>query len=160
MIPESDRLTRVNSKVSDVHAGSRTMGESVQEYLDQGSRLRSNVRELLEDQPSVEAGEYRARSPTRSERLNRALKELRPSAFKVHQLIWTWRGAPAKGCLPYFTIRSLETFCSLTRPTVREALQELTSKGWIQRLPYDKHHKNTLYRLVAIRQVAAPIKEH
>lgn len=153
---QPDQSTRLSTHVSEPDAGSRTIGKAVAECLDQGPRRRKDVRELLEDQDQGTKGEYRVRSPTRSERLNRALKELRPSAFKIHQLIWTWRGAPARGTLPYFTIRSLEIFCSLTRPTVRDAFDELTTKGWIIRLPYDCHHKNTLYRLVAIRKVPAP----
>lgn len=153
---ESDHSARVNTSPVEVDAGSRPIGEVVREYLDRGSRRKQDVRRLLEDDEKVEKGEYRVRSPTRSERLNRALKELRPAAFKVHMLIWTWRGAPGRGMLPYFTIRSLEVFCRLTRPTIRLAMMELTSKGWIIRRPYDKHHKNTLYELVPIRRVPPP----
>lgn len=151
-----DPSVRVNSSIAAANAGSRSVGETVAEYMDRGSRRTKNVRDLLEDQEQGHDWKYRVRSPTRSERLNRALKELRPSAFKLHQLIWTWRGAPARGTLPYFTIRSLEVFCALTRPTVREAFKELTTKGWIQRLPYNCHHKNTLYKLTAIRKVPPP----
>lgn len=95
-------------------------------------------------------------SPTNSERMNRALVELSSSAFKIHQLLWTWRGAPAKGLLPFFTIRSLGKFCSLTRPTVRSGLRELVRKGWIRKQGYNKHVKNELYRLVPIRDIALP----
>jgi len=93
-------------------------------------------------------------SPTNSERMNRALKELGPSAFKVHTLLWKWRGAPAKGLLPFFTIHSLSKFYSLTRPTVRSGLRELVRKGWIQKRGYNVHAKNELYRLIAIRDVS------
>jgi len=92
-------------------------------------------------------------SPTNSERMNRALAELGPSAFKVHTLLWKWRGAPARGLLPFFTIRSLGKFCRLTRPTVRAAVAELVGGGWIAKLGYNKHEKNELYRLVPIRDV-------
>lgn len=91
--------------------------------------------------------------PTNSERMNRALKELGPSAFKIHTLLWKWRGAPAKGSLPFFTVHSLSKFCSLTRPTVRSGLKELTRLGWIQKQGYNSHHKNELYRLIPIRDV-------
>jgi len=92
-------------------------------------------------------------SPTNSERMNRALLELGPSAFKIHTLLWKWRGAPAKGHLPFFTIHSLAKFCSMSRPTVRTGLVELVAKGWIQRLKYNAHIKNALYRLVPIRDI-------
>lgn len=148
MEPNTDRQRRQGPWDSGLGPGVVTVGEAVSEVLDCGSRVREPAR-----------GEYRKRTPTNSERLNRALVELGCSAFKVHLLIWKWRGAPARGTLPFFTIRSLEKFCNLTRPTVRVALRELTRKGWIVRLPYNKHHKNTLYRLVPIRKVPAPIKK-
>lgn len=132
----------MNDNGDEVLRGVETVGEVLAEYLDHGDRLKSTAR----------GGRVR-RFPTNSERLNRALVELRPSAFKVHTLIWKWRGAPSRGTLPFFTIRSLEKFCAMTRPTIRTALNELTSKGWVQRLGYNKHHKNTLYKLVAIRDV-------
>lgn len=143
-----DRSARTSSSIAEDTCGFKTVGEAVTECLDRGSRVREGA-----------GKEYRVRSPTRSERMNRALKELRPAAFKVHMLIWTWRGAPARGTLPYFTIRSLEVFCSLTRPTVRKAFKELTGKGWIIRHEYNKHHKNALYRLVAVRKIPPPVKE-
>ena len=96
-------------------------------------------------------------SPTNSERMNRALLELGSSAFKIHTLLWKWRGAPAKGHLPFFTIHSLSKFCSLSRPTVRCGLLELERLGWIQRLDYDAHVKNALYRLIPIRDIPSPI---
>jgi len=92
-------------------------------------------------------------SPTNSERMNRALKELGPSAFKIHMLLWKWRGAPAKGLLPFFTVHGLAKFCRLTRPTVRSGLVELVRKGWIRKQGYDKHAKNELYGLIPIRDV-------
>ena len=116
--------------------------KSIKAYLGSGERERGT-----QETWRVRGG------PTRSERMNRALKELRPAAFKVQQLLLIWRGAPAKGNLPFFTIHSLSKFCNLTRPTVRSAFTELIDKGWIKKQPYDKHHKNTLYRLVGIRRV-------
>lgn len=133
--------------------------EALSKVLDSGGRRREGLRDLLDDVDGEPGREYRKRTPTNSERLNRALVELGCSAFKIHLLVWKWRGAPARGSLPFFTIRSLEKFCNLTRPTIRKALAELTRKGWIVRLPYNKHHKNTLYRLVPIRQIPPPIKE-
>lgn len=134
--------------------------ERIQGTLDSGKRGSVEARGVETAGNGGNNGEFRRRSPTRSERMNRALSELGLSAFKVHALIWTWRGAPARGTLPFFTIRSLEKFCNMTRPTVRRALGELTSKGWIVRLPYNCHHKNTLYRLVAVRKIPAVGKEH
>lgn len=153
------RFSRVNSSVGDVNAGARPLGEAIAEVLDRGDRLRRPVGELLEDIDDLPGGEYRVRSPTNSERLNRALVELGLCAFKIHTLLWKWRGAPAKGSLPFFTVRSLEKFCHLTRPTIRVGLRELERKGWIERLKYNKHHKNTLFRLVAIRKVQRPAKK-
>lgn len=130
------------SRDTQSRGGLKTIGEAVSECLDRGNRLKS-----------TERGSGIRRFPTNSERMNRALVELRPAAFKVHMLIWKWRGAPARGTLPYFTVRSLEKFCSMTRPTIRKALNELTKKGWIVRKGYNSHHKNTLYDLVAIRKI-------
>ena len=132
------------------------MGDALTGFLDRGDR-REEVKNTHGESPVNDNGkEYRVRSPTRSERMNRALKELRPAAFKVHMLIWMWRGAPARGTLPFFTIRSLERFCNLTRPTVRKAFDELVDKRYIVRLPYNKHNKNTLYRLVGVRKIPKP----
>ena len=94
--------------------------------------------------------------PTNSERMNRALKELQPSAFKIHTLLWKWRGAPARGKLPFFTVHSLSKFCNLSRPTIRAGLKELSELGWIECLGYNPHHKNQLYKLVPIRDVIPP----
>ncbi len=132
------------------------VGELVREVLDSGKRRRRSLRDFVGGVEDPPGREYRARSPTNSERLNRALAELRPGAFKVHLLLWQWRGAPARGLLPFFTIHSLSGFCKLSRPTVRMALRELMHKGWIRPEPYNKHHKNTLFRLVSIRKVPAP----
>ncbi len=159
MIPETDRQHRKGPWDQGLGPGVTAIGEVLSEVLDRGSRLRKPVRDLLDDIDGEPGREYRKRTPTNSERLNRALVELGPSAFKIHTLVWKWRGAPARGSLPYFTIRSLEKFCHLTRPTVRVALGELTKKGWIVRKSYNKHHKNALYSLVPIRKVPGPIKE-
>lgn len=136
--------------------GFTPIGDLIAGVLDSGNRERRTARDVLEDSGDEVRKEYRVRRPTRSERLNRALTELSACAFKIHILIWTWRGAPARGLLPFFTIHSLSKFCMMSRPTVRKGLSELTRKGWIQRLPYDKHHKNTLYRLIAIRKIPRP----
>ena len=137
--------------------GPVAIGELIPGVLDSGSRRKKDLKGLLEDDDESEPKEYRVRSPTNSERLNRALTELPLAAFKIHILIWKWRGAPARGTLPFFTIRSLEKFCHLTRPTIRQALRLLERRGWIERLPYNPHHKNTLFRLVPIRKVPAPL---
>lgn len=120
----------------------RPIGALLQGVLDAGQRAQK-----------VTGRHKKKLSPTNSERMNRALKELGSSAFKIHTLLWKWRGAPARGRLPYFTIHSLSGFCSLTRPTVRCGLRELVAKGWIEKQGYNKHHKNELYRLVGIRDV-------
>ncbi len=151
-----DPSPRVSTSVHQLYAGSKPLGEALLDYLGRGDRLRNEPGRSGQSKKRSTAGEYRARTPTRSERLNRALKELRPAAFKIHCLIWEWSGAPARGSLPFFTIRSLERFCNLTRPTVRKSFDELTSKGWIVRCKYNKHHKNALYRLVAVRKIPKP----
>lgn len=130
--------------------------EELAKVLDSGSRAVA-APEGPPGSPGQEAQGFRFYGgPTRSERLNRALRELGPSAFKIHTLLWRWRGAPARGHLPFFTIHSLSKFCRLTRPTVRVGLRELIHKGWIRPQRYNVHHKNTLFRLVAIRRVPAP----
>ena len=153
---EHDRAAR---KRAGMEPSVNATTEALSKVLDSGSRRREGLRDLLDDVDQGDGREYRKRSPTNSERLNRALVELGSSAVKVHTLVWKWRGAPARGTLPYFTIRSLEKFCNLTRPTIRKALVELSRKGWIVRRGYNKYHKNTLYSLVPIRKVPAPIKE-
>ena len=132
------------------------LAEAMEGVLDSGARRRRPLAAFFEDAEDPGGREYRSRSPTNSERLNRALAELGAAAFRVHMLLWKWRGAPARGLLPYFTIHSLSRFCCLSRPTVRLGLRELLRKGWIRPEPYNKHHKNTLYRLVPIRKVPAP----
>lgn len=96
------------------------------------------------------------RPATNSEQLNRALVELSPITFKIYMLLWKWRGAPAKGILPFFTIHSLGRFCRTGRHEVKRAIAELTLKGWLDPEQYDKHHKNSLYRLVPIAKVPPP----
>lgn len=118
------------------------IGDVLKDFLDRGKRVKKVNRERR-----------KRLFPTNSERMNRALKELGTSAFKIHMLLWQWRGAPAKGNLPFFTIHSLAKFCSLTRPTVRSGIRELVRKEWIGKQGYNKHHKNELYRLVPIRDV-------
>lgn len=140
----------------DLDAGVTTLGEALSECLDVGSRSKRPVKDLLGDVEGPKKREYRVRSPTNSERLNRALVELNSGAFKVHTLLWKWRGWPAKGLLPFFTVHSLSRFCKMTRPTVRSGLDELIEKGWIRSEGYNVHHKNTLFRLVNIRDVPAP----
>lgn len=115
--------------------------------------LLGGVLEVGKREKRVSGRRVKKLSPTNSERMNRALVELGVSAFKVHTLLWKWRGAPAKGQLPFFTIHSLSKFCALSRPTVRVALAELVAKGWIDRAGYNAHHKNSLFRLVPIRDV-------
>lgn len=154
--PETDRTRRRGPWDQGSGRGVSSLGEVIPEVLDRGARRRRPVKDLLDDKEVVLGREYRARSPTNSERLNRALAELRPGAFKIHLLLWKWRGAPARGVLPFFTIHSLAKFCRLSRPTVRMGLRELIHKGWIRPERYNKHHKNTLFRLVAIRKVPAP----
>jgi len=155
---EADRDRKRRSQAWDQGQGPGVVpvGEAVQEVLDSGKRRRRPLREFFDDEEKAPGREYRARSPTNSERLNRALTELSSSACKIHLLLWKWRGAPARGLLPFFTIHSLAKFCRLSRPTVRMALRELMHKGWIRPEPYNKHHKNTLFRLVSIRKVPAP----
>lgn len=151
-----DRTRRRGDWDQGLGPGVVSAAEAVSEVLDRGSRRRRAVRDLLDDGENPPGREYRARTPTNSERLNRALAELGLSAFKVHLLLWKWRGSPARGILPFFTIHSLARFCRLSRPTVRVGLRELIRKGWIRAEGYNKHHKNTLYRLVAVRKIPAP----
>lgn len=154
-----ERMDQVHGRQAELSENGCTIGEAVQGCLDRGNRQETTARVAV-DVPGVGLeGEYRLRRPTNSERINRALVELRPAAFKIHLLLWKWRGAPARGSLPFFTIHSLAKFCVLSRPTVRKGLIELENKGWIQRLKYNKHHKNALYRLVAVRKIPPPRKE-
>ncbi|MBA7661566.1 hypothetical protein ES703_69586 [subsurface metagenome] len=159
MESDAQYYRRISARQAERSLGVSPLGESISDVLDRGARKRRTAEPLPDDADDEARGEYRARTPTNSERLNRALTELSSAAFKIHTLVWKWRGAPARGLLPYFTIHSLGKFCSMTRPTVRLALRELARKGWIQRLPYNKHQKNTLYRLVSIRKVPPPPKE-
>ncbi len=156
MEPDRDRKGREGPWDQGLGPGVVPLGEAMEEVLDLGSRSRRAVKDLLDDEEIPPGREYRARSPTNSERLNRALAELGSSAFKIHMLLWKWRGAPARGLLPFFTVHSLSRFCRLSRPTVRMGLRELIHKGWIRPERYNKHHKNTLFRLVSIRKVPAP----
>ena len=156
MVDRTDQTRRSGTWDQGVGPGVVSVGEAVSEVLDSGKRRRRSLRDFVEDEQDPAGREYRARSPTNSERLNRALVELRPGAFKMHLLLWQWRGAPARGLLPFFTIHSLAKFCRLSRPTVRMGLRELIQKGWIRPEKYNKHHKNTLFRLVPIRKVRAP----
>ncbi len=118
------------------------LGELLTGVLERGERARK-----------ADRGGGKKLCPTNSERMNRALVELSSSAFKLHMLMWKWRGAPAKGKLPFFTIHSLGRFCGMTRPTVRSGLRELVCKGWIVKLGYDGRRKNELYRLVPIKGI-------
>lgn len=129
------------------------LGDLLGPVLDKGDRQRSLSLNRSKKVPFDNGRLRSARYPTNSERMNRALRELGTSAFKIHMLLWQWRGAPAKGLLPYFTIHSLSKFCALTRPTIRVGVRELVRKGWISKQGYNKHHKNELYRLIAIRDV-------
>ncbi len=95
-------------------------------------------------------------TPTRKHRLNRALVELSFPAFKIHTLLWEWRGAAAKGNLPFFTFKSLARFCGTDAKVVKRGMRELTSKGWIEPGQYDCHRKNSLFRLVPIEEIRIP----
>ena len=141
------RFEEAVRRTREQYQDAQPIGELIEEVLDKGEREKEG-----------EKGKYRVRTPTNSERMNRALAELRPAAFKIHALLWKWRGAPARGTLPFFTFHSLSKFCGLTRPTVRTAMRELVVKGWISRKKYSKHHKNALYSLVAIREIQRPRK--
>lgn len=143
--PAVMRTERVSSPIT---ASVPSIGQLLGGILDVGKRGVENRK----------VGRIRL-SPTRSPRMNRALKELGPAAFKIHTLLWEWRGAPARGLLPFFTIHGLSKFCNLTRPTIRVGLEELVHKGWIQRLRYNGHDKNALYRLIPIRNVPSSTKK-
>ena len=77
-------------------------------------------------------------------------------AFKIHTLLWRWRGVPAKGNLPFFTVSSLARFCGTHRPEILRGMKELVSKGWIQPGQYDCHKKNSLYKLTPIVEIKKP----
>lgn len=138
---------RVSGQVLPGSGNTTTIGEMVKPFLDSGPR-----------EKKINGERVRKLTPTQSERFNRSLAELKLSAYKIHSLLWKWRGAPARGQLPFFTIHSLAKFCRMTRPTVRAALRELIAKGWITRLEYNRHEKNSLYRLRPIRDVPKPAK--
>lgn len=145
------------SRLGDLTADAvRQMRETGVNPFDRGDREK--------DQPRIPPGRAgrgkskprRRLSPTNSERMNRALVELSLSAFKIHTLLWKWRGAPAKGKLPFFTLKSLVRFVHLDRNTVRKGLRELVSLGWVDRLGYNPHEKNELYRLTPIVEIPKP----
>lgn len=136
--------------------GVSTLGEVLAPLLDQGSRQKSTTGEVSVVPGDQTEREYRVRIPTRSERMNRSLAELGLAAFKIHTLLWQWRGSPARGTLAFFTIHSLAKYCSMTRPTVRVALAELVKKQYIHRLKYNGHYKNTLYKLIGVRKIPPP----
>jgi len=143
MIPQREKRPAEYSESQVPDYNVRSIGEVLSGVLDRGHRSSDAF-----------VNHRRRLRPTNSERLNRALKELGPSAFKIHMLLWKWRGAPAKGNLPFFTIHSLSKFCGLTRPTVRAGMRELVSKGWIQKQGYNKRVKNELYRLMPIQDIS------
>jgi len=156
MPDRTDQMGRRGPWDQGLGPGVVPLGEAVEEVLDSGSRSRRPLASFFDETEIPPSREYRARSPTNSERLNRALIELSASACKIHLLLWKWRGAPARGLLPFFTIHSLSRFCKMSRPTVRMALRELLHKGWIRPEKYNKHYRNTLFRLVSIRKVPPP----
>ena len=138
----------------DLYMGSvKSIGELIPGVLEAGDRHMEGTERPIESTRKVGSKSQKRLYPTNSERMNRALSELSCSAFKIHTLLWQWRGAPARGCLPFFTVHGLCKFCSLTRPTIRAGVKELVGKGWIQKQGYNKHHKNELYSLVPIRDV-------
>jgi len=140
---EKDRpAARLEPQVPDYNL--KSIGELLPGALESGRRV-----------VEAEGGGRKKLCPCNSERMNRALGELGLSAFKIHTRLWKWRGAPAKGVLPFFTIHSLARCCAMSRPTVRGGLEELVSKGWIRPGSYNKHNKNRLYRLVAVRDIPA-----
>jgi len=152
-------LRRASRKREQAEPYVQETTEAIQGVLDHGKRSQGG-REMGPESNLDGDEAYRVRKgPTRSERMNRALKELSPSAFKIQMLLWTWRGAPHRGHLPFFTIHSLAKFCNSTRPTMRSGLLELERKGYIQRLPYNPHVKNALYRLVGVRRIPRPCKK-
>ncbi len=142
MNPESVIRTAQFSEQQVPNYNVSSIGELIPKVLDVGERRRKIGRKSR-----------KKLSPTNSERMNRSLVELGPSAFKIHMLLWQWRGAPARGLLPFFTIHSLSRFCGLSRPTVRTGLMELVAKGWIRRERYNARCKNSLYRLVPVRDI-------
>ncbi len=96
------------------------------------------------------------RGSTYSARWNRGQDELSIWAFGIMVQLWIWRGAAAKGDLPYFTDKSLAKFFHTDVKVVKRAKRELISLGWVKCKPYDCHHKNTLYELIALRKVPVP----
>lgn len=121
--------------------------------FDRGPRDKGEPRPVPGPAKRGEKKPRRRLSPTYSERKNRALVELSFSGYKIHDLLWTWRGSPARGNLPFFTLKSLAKFCGTDRMVVRRALKELVSKGWIKPGQYDCHKKNSLFKLVPIEEV-------
>jgi len=149
-------MSRVGELLPGVVKG---VGENGGPGDDQGPRAKDEVR--IPPGPAKRGKEKprKRRYPTNSERGNRALKELSPSAFKIHWIMWRFRGAPGPGKLPFFTVSSLGRFCNLSRNTVCKGLKELVSLGWIVRLGYNPHEKNELYKLVPIGKVKKPAVE-
>jgi len=136
----------------------REVPEDVGRGVDQGRRGQGYPRGRSGKRKGVAAAPRIRLYPTNSARLNRALVELSPMTFKVHQLLWQWRGAPARGNLPFFTVTGLAKLCATDRNAVKRALEELSRKHWIERAKYDQHHKNALYKLVPIKDVPLPFE--
>ncbi|MBA7650926.1 hypothetical protein ES703_58741 [subsurface metagenome] len=145
------------SRLGEVLADSvRQMRETGENPFDRGPRDEGEPRPVPGPAKRGEKKHQGRLSPTHFERMNRALVELGHPAFKIHALLWVWRGAAAKGKLPFFTIHSLARLCRMDRKVVRRALGELVDLGWIERHRYDCHKKNELCRLVPIETVPKP----
>ncbi|MBA7706580.1 hypothetical protein ES703_115434 [subsurface metagenome] len=146
-------MSRVGEVLPGVLNG---IGENEKFAVDVGDREKDEVRIPSGRAARGESKPRKRLSPTNSERLNRAFVELGQAAFIIHMLLWKWRGAPHKGLLPFFTCKSVGRFCRMDPKTARNGLRELIAKGWIRPERYNPHAKNTLYRLIPIRDILKP----
>ncbi len=177
--PIGEALPGVVDDAKKIHAeGQRKIVEKQSRRREELEKTATEVFHPAEDEPGPESDqgpryEQRARippgppkrgqlkpgerpPPTHRERRNRALKELSGNAYKVHDLLWTWRGAEARGFTPFETDISLAYFLGTDVKVIKRAKEELTVKGWVEFGQYDKHGKNRKAYLVPIRKVPKP----
>ncbi|MBA7693561.1 hypothetical protein ES703_102147 [subsurface metagenome] len=90
------------------------------------------------------------------ERLKRAALELSDAEFKEFIILWAMRGAPAKGPLRYFTIKSLARFSGHSRRGTGLNMKSMMTRGWVSGNGYSKYFKKEYYWLPPIETIPEP----